>query len=188
MIEALLVLMLEWKTAPATDEAKLAYYRPLVTKIYRECQKYEKLTKVKAETCTAIGANTVYWETGLLERYQLTRMSGPGKEDCAFQIARSAKHIPFPQWKLQHKHGTRHSPDVTKCVEDGVRILSYHFWRCGITEEKLRGYDNRAVLWKLYSEYFLPTPYCNIYRSYRGLLLKRASMAKRLLKKLPSPR
>jgi hypothetical protein len=187
MIDALLTLMLDWKTLPDTNEAKLARYRPLVTLAYKECKKYEKLTKVRAETCTALASNTAYWETGLNPAFQLTPLSGPGGEDCYFQIGRSAQAIPFPQWKLKHKHGTRHGVKLEKCVEDGVRILSYHLWRCHITEKKLRGPDNRAMLWKLYSEYYIPTPFCNIYRSipgHPGLMLRRVDMAKRLLKKI----
>ena len=187
MIEALLALMLEWKTAPDTDKAKLDRYRPLITLIYRECKRYEKITNVRAETCAAIAGNTVYWETGLQPRFQLTRLSGPGGEDCYFQIGRSAQSIPFPRWKLQHKHGTRHGHNLEKCVADGVRILAYHLWRCHITEKKLRSSDNLAVLWKLYSEYYIPTPYCNVYRSipgHPGLMLRRVRMAKRLLAKI----
>lgn len=179
--------MLEWKTVPDTDKAKLARYRSLITLTYRECLKYEKLTKVRAETCTAIAGNTVYWETGLNPRFQLVPLSGPGGEDCYFQIGRSAKSIPFPQWKLKYKHGTRHGPNLEKCVEDGVRILSYHLWRCKITEKKLRDSNNLSALWKLYSEYYIPTPYCNIYREipgHPGLMMRRVRMAKRLLKKI----
>jgi hypothetical protein len=190
MIEALLALMLEWKTIVDTDEAKLSRYRPLVTTSYRECERYAKKTKVSPWVCMALGSNTAYWETGLNPKFQLLPKVGPSGEECYFQIHRLADQIPFDEWKPLHAYGTRHGEDIGPCVQDGIRILSYHLWRCRLTEDKLLGTDNGYQLYILYSQYYLPTPDCKptfkkkMPKGHFGLLWRRARMAKRLLKKL----
>lgn len=65
-----------------------------------------------------------------------------------------------------------------------MRILSYHLWRCRVREDRLREADAVAAVWHVYSEYYLPSDGCVIYRRQRPIL-NRARMAVRLLKKLP---
>lgn len=195
--DALLELMLEFKMPKGSeeeklsDEAKLERWRPLVEKTYAECKRYEPRTKVKAETCAAISINAAYWETGLQLKYQLAPKVGPSGEECYFQIHRFAEQIPFDEWKPLHEYGTRHGPDVTRCVEDGVRILSYHPWRCHLDETDLRGTDNRMQIFRLYVQYYKPSPECglrltSLSKLEYSLLRRRASMARRILKRLPA--
>lgn len=195
-VDALLELMLGFKMPKGSveegldDRAKLARWRPLVQKTYAECKRYEAKTRVKAETCAVVAINAAYWETGLQQRYQLEPKVGPSGEECWYQIHRTAEQIPFSGWKPLHEYGTRHGPDYTKCVEDGVRILSYHPWRCSLDEKKLRGPDNRWQLFRLYAQYYLPSPDCQIRLSVSAeafaLLRRRADMARRILKRLPA--
>lgn len=189
-LELLLVMMLEWKVRFVdTDEAKLSRYRPLVTSMYEECKRYEKKTKVSAWVCMGLGSNTAYWETGLNPQFQLLPKVGPSGEECYFQIHRSVDQIPFDEWKPLHAYGTRHGENIVPCVQDGIRILSYHLWRCHYDEAKLTGTDGRYQLLKLYVQYYKPTPTCKIPMYHLpskvyALLQRRAGMAYRLLKKL----
>ena len=196
-VDALLELMLKFKMPKGSveeglkDSEKLARWRPLVEKTYAQCKRYEKTTKVKAETCAAVAINAVYWETGLQQKYQLEPKIGPSGEECWFQLHRTVEQVPFDEWKPQHEYGTRHGPDYTRCVEDGVRILSYHPWRCRFDETKLRGPDSRWQLLKLYAQYYRPRADCKM--PLRGvssetyvLLRRRAAMARRILKRLPA--
>jgi hypothetical protein len=196
-VDALLELMLKFKMPKGsveeglTDAEKLTRWRPLVVKTYAQCKRYERRTKVKAETCTAVSINAVYWETGLQQKYQLEPKVGPSGEECFFQIHRTAEQIPFDEWKPLHEYGTRHGLDYSRCVEDGVRILSYHPWRCHFDESKLRGTDNRYQLYRLYIQYYKPNPECrvplySIPAKVHTLLRRRANMAHRILKRLPA--
>ena len=196
-VDALLDLMLKFKMPKGsveeklTDKAKLARWRPLVEKTYEQCKLYELKTKVLAETCASVSINAAYWETGLQQKYQLEPKVGPSGEECFYQIHRSADQIPFDEWKPRHEYGTRHGLDYTRCVEDGVRILSYHPWRCHLDEADLRGPDNRYQLYRLYVQYYKPNPDCriplySISAEARALLKRRAAMAKRILKRLPA--
>jgi hypothetical protein len=182
-VETLLALMLEWKVPEESAESKLARWRPLVTKSYSECKKYEKRTGVTAETCAALSVNKAYWETGLQAFLQLEPKTGPSGEECFFQLHRTVAAVPFDEWRPVHEYGTRHGPDYTRCVEDGVRVLSYHLWRCNLTEQKLRGGDGRAQIWHLYSEYYIPSEGCRIFRG--GAVVRASYMGRRLLKKMP---
>jgi hypothetical protein len=196
-VDALLELMLKFKMPKGSEEEKLSdqdklvRWRPLVEKTYEQCKIYEPKTKVLAETCAGVAINAAYWETGLQQRYQLEPKVGPSGEECYFQIHRLAEQIPFDDWKPLHEYGTRHGPDVTRCVEDGVRILSYHPWRCHIDEADLRGPDSRHQLRKLYVQYYKPNPQCSIplytiSTKTHALLRRRAAMADRILKRLPA--
>ena len=196
-VDALLELMLKFKMPKGSDEEKLtdkeklARWRQLVEKSYEQCKLYEPKTKVLAETCASVSINAAYWETGLQLKYQLEPKVGPSGEECFFQIHRLADQIPFDEWQPKHEYGTRHGPDYTRCVEDGVRILSYHPWRCHIDESDLRGPDGRRQLFRLYVQYYKPTPDCriplySISPEAYSLLQRRAAMAKRILKRLPA--
>ena len=196
-VDALLELMLKFKMPKGSDEEKLidkeklVRWRQLVEKTYEECKLYEPKTKVLAETCASVSINAAYWETGLQLKYQLEPKVGPSGEECFFQIHRLADQIPFDEWKPKHEYGTRHGPDYTRCVEDGVRILSYHPWRCHIDESDLRGPDGRRQLFMLYVQYYKPNPDCriplySISPEAYSLLQRRAAMAKRILKRLPA--
>lgn len=196
-VDALLELMLKFKMPKGSDEEKLtdkekrARWRPLVEKTYEQCKLYELKTKVLAETCAAVAINAAYWETALQQKYQLEPKVGPSGEECYFQIHRLADQIPFDEWKPRHEYGTRHGEDVTRCVEDGVRILSYHPWRCHIDEADLRGPDNYHQLFRMYVQYYKPNPDCriplySISPEAYALLRRRAAMAKRILKRLPA--
>ena len=195
-VDALLELMLKFKMPQGsveeklTDAEKLTRWRPLVEKTYAQCKRYEKKTRIKAETCAAVAINAAYWETGLQQRYQLEPKVGPSGEECFFQIHRTAEQVPFDEWKPLHAYGTRHGLDYSRCVEDGVRILSYHPWRCRFDEAALRGPDNRWQLFRLYVQYYLPNPECrvnlNIPSKTLSLIRRRANMARRILKRLPA--
>jgi len=196
-VDALLELMLKFKMPKGsveeglTDSEKLVRWRPLVDKTYEQCKRYAKKTKVGAETCTAVSINAAYWETGLQQKYQLAPKVGPSGEECWFQIHRTAEQIPFDAWKPLHEYGTRHGPDYSRCVEDGVRILSYHPWRCHLDEADLRGTDNRQQLFRLYVQYYKPNPDCriplySIPSKVMNLLRRRANMARRILQRLPA--
>lgn len=195
-VDAMLELMLGFKMPKGSveegldDRAKLARWRPLVEMTYEQCKRYAPKTRVKVETCAAIAINAVYWETGLQQRYQLEPKAGPSGEECWYQIHRSAEQIPFPDWKPLNEYGTRHGLDYTRCVEDGVRILSYHPWRCHLDESDLRGPDNRWGLMRLYVQYYLPNPECRvstkrISADTFAILRRRATMARRIIERLP---
>jgi len=181
-VDAVLDLMIKFKTPPESDDSKLERWTPLVDKVYDQCKLYEEKTHVSPKTCAAIAINAVYWETGLQQRFQDDPKSGPSGEECYFQIHRAASSIPFDEWRPVYEYGTRNGRDVTRCVEDGVRIFSYHLWRCGIDQEDLQG-DTIRKLWKLYSQYYLPDPNCRVMSTKRPVL-NRAHMARRLLRRL----